>query len=162
MLMRELAPPAGDDDVGALPFAYATAERDVVRVQLLRVMLGDVAPGEVVRRDDAPRREPVPLFGAQWLASTQPEEVAQRLTLHALAAAMDPLVRVARAHAVPLEQIVADVRRLASAVAGAAPHDGHYRAVRALAVQLAMAAYWKAAETGATPDAAAPGEPAAG
>ena len=153
--MREIVQPAGDDDVGILPFPYAVAERDGVRVQLLRVMLGDAPSTD--DDADAPRREPVPLFGAQWLASANPSDIAQRLPVDALAAAMGPLVVAARAHDVPLEQIVAGVRRLASAVAGAAPHDGHYRAVRGLAVQLAMAAYWKAGEVAAPDEPPPPG-----
>jgi hypothetical protein len=124
-------------------------------------MLGDAAPGEMAADGTRARRDPVPLFGAQWLASTDPENVAQRLAVDALTAAMGPLVAAARAHGVPLERIVADVRQLASVVAGDAPRDGHYRAVRALAVQLAMAAYWKAADAG-TPPAGAVVEPPAG
>ena len=129
----------------ALPFAYAAPERDRVRVQLLRILLDESLPTGQTRHAapaDRPHGDVIPLFGARWSADA---DSPSRRALDALAVELDALATVARRRGQTLEQIVADVRRLVSAVAGAARHDAHYEAVQHHAVQLVMAGYWKAA-----------------
>jgi hypothetical protein len=159
--MREHISAAGDDGHVALPFSYAATERDRVRVQLLRILLDESWPSEQTRRagpaDRADRAGSgvIPLFGARWLDEGG-DDAGRRAALAGLAAALDELAATARRRGHTLEQIVGDVRRLVSAVAGDVRHDAHYEAVQHHAVQLAMAGYWKAAPSvSATPPDAA-------
>jgi hypothetical protein len=149
--MREHAPAASRHVHVALPFAYAAAERDRVRVQLLRILLDETLPLEHTRHAAPADRVggvAIPLFGARWLRGTDVADAKAHPVLDALAAELGALAAAGRHRGHTLEQIVGDVRRLVSAVAGDARHDAHYEAVQHHAVQLVMAGYWKAAPPG--------------
>ena len=145
--MREHISAADSHGHVALPFSYAAAERDRVRVQLLRILLDEGWPSDQTRRTTRADRAVavvIPLFGARWL-DEHGDVAGRRAALAGLAAALDELAAEARGRGDTLEQIVGDVRRLVSAVAGDVRHDAHYQAVQHHAVQLVMAGYWKAA-----------------